>query len=274
MRWLRVVLARSVLVAAPFFERLKTYLSEVGKVLKGEADVASVFPNAADIGTSRERVYAEFLRQHLPKGATVTSGGFLFDMEGNESKQIDLIVLNDVSPQFNFHNPEGQGKSFACIDGCVAVGSIKSTLNSGQLVDALDNIASLPDKAPLESRHHPLVTIRNYEDWPYKVAYASDGMAMNAAINTINTFYEDNGSIPYHKRPNIVHVCGKYNIVRVGKDATTRGGAAIEENTFWGNPDTSDAYALLATVLGIQARLLSSNQVFYMYQELVNRLPM
>ena len=118
-------------MAGPFFERLKTYFSKVGEVLKGQADVASIFPNTTDIGISRERIYAEVLRQHLPKSCTVSFGGFLFDMEGNESKQIDLIVLNDTSPQFNFHNPSGQGKAFACIDGCVAVASINTHARSG-----------------------------------------------------------------------------------------------------------------------------------------------
>jgi len=139
-------------MAGPFFDRLKKYFTKVGEVLKGQADVASIFPNATDIGASRERIYCEVLRQHLPRSCTVSFGGFLFDMKGNESKQIDLIVLNDASPQFNFHNPDGQGKSFACVDGCIAVASIKSTLNSAQLVDALKNIASLPDKVPLGSR--------------------------------------------------------------------------------------------------------------------------
>jgi len=152
-----------------FFERLETYLSKAGEVLRGEADVASIFPNSQDIGTSRERIYAEVLKQHLPRSCAISFGGFLFDMEGNESKQIDLIILNDVSPQFNFLNPNGQGKSFACIDGCVAVASIKSTLDSAKLIEALDNIASLPNKVALkEGSHNILVKIRGYENWPYK----------------------------------------------------------------------------------------------------------
>jgi len=257
-----------------FFERLKTYFSKVGEVLKGEADAASIFPNTTDIGTSRERIYAEVLRQHLPKSCVVSLGGFLFDMEGNESKQIDLIILNDVSLQFNFHNPEGQGKSFACIDGCVAVASIKSTLNKGHLVDALDNIASLPNKVDLGNRKNPLVEIKNYEDWPYKIVYASDGFEIDTALKTINTFYEENKTIPNNKRPNIIHVCGKYNIIRVRENAATRGGEKIAENTFWGNSDISDAYALMWTISEIQNILLSSNQVFYNYMELINKLPM
>lgn len=262
-------------MTGPFFERLKKYLSNVGQVLKGEADAASIFPNPTDIGMSREIIYAEVLKQHLPDSCTVSQGGFLFDMEGNESKQIDLIVLNDVSPQFNFHNPAGQGKAFACIDGCVAVASIKSTLSSNELIDALENIASLPNKVALnEGSHNIFVRIRNYEDWPYKIIYASDGIALGTAIETINRYYDENNTIPNNKRPNIIHVCGKYHIFRAWKNATTRGGKEIEENTFFGNEDPSDAFALLATILHIQTNLIASKQVYYNYSELVNKLPM
>jgi hypothetical protein len=73
-------------------------------------------------------VYAEFLRQHLPTSCHVTLGGFLFDSEGRESKQIDIIVVDDMAPQFNFHNRDGQGKAFAGVDGCVAVAE---TMDSG-----------------------------------------------------------------------------------------------------------------------------------------------
>lgn len=258
-----------------FFERLKAYLSKVGVVLKGEADIASIFPNSTDVGTSRERIYAEVLRQHLPKGCSVFFGGYLFDMDGNESKQIDLIIINDVSPQFNFLNPNGQGKSFACIDGCIAVASIKSALNGNQLVDALENIASLPDKVTLkEGGYNQFVKIRNYDDWPYKIVYASDGIKIDTALKIINDFYKENKTIPFNKRPNIIHVCGKYNIIRIWKNARTRGGKEIPENTYWGSPDTSDAYSLLATILSIQTILLASNQVYYNYSELINKLPL
>jgi hypothetical protein len=263
-------------MAEPFFNRLKEYFTNVGSVLKGQADVASIFPNAIDVGTSRERIYAEILRLHVPQSCKVSFGGFLFDFEGNESKQIDLIVLNDTSPQFNFHNPDGKGKSFACINGCVAVASIKSTLDSTQLINALENIASLPDKVPLkEGMYNPLINITGwYEDWPYKVIYSSDGVSMATALQTINSFYKDNRDVPYNKRPNIIHVCGNYNIIRAGKNVMTRSGKAIEENSFHGQPDPSDSYALLYTILHIQEIVLASRQIYYKYGDLLDKLPM
>jgi hypothetical protein len=50
----------------PFYDRLETYFRKVGEVLRGEADAAAIFPNSTDLGMSRERIYADFLRHHLP----------------------------------------------------------------------------------------------------------------------------------------------------------------------------------------------------------------
>jgi len=166
----------------PFFERLKRYYSKVGEVLRGEADAASIFPNTTDIGISRECIYAEVLRQHLPSSCNVFLGGFLFDQSGDESEQIDIIVINESSLQFNFYR-DGTGKSFACIDGCVAIVSVKSMLDSPGLVDALQNIGSIPDKQPLETL--PLIKIVSYEDWPYKVIYASDGIQLPNLLQSL-----------------------------------------------------------------------------------------
>lgn len=78
--------------------RLKKYYIEVGNVLRGQADSASILPNPTDVGMSRERVHVEFLRLHLPSSCNVLFGGFLFNLDGDESKQLDLIVTSDSSP--------------------------------------------------------------------------------------------------------------------------------------------------------------------------------
>ena len=145
------------------------YYTSVGRVLRGEASAASVFPNTVDIGSARERVYAEVLRTHLPSSCNVAFGGFLFDQEGSESKQIDILITNESSLRFDFHKG-GTGKSFACIDGCVGVVSVKSKLDSYQLTDSLSNIASIPDKQPLpDGQIVGGLIIWHYDDWPYKI---------------------------------------------------------------------------------------------------------
>jgi hypothetical protein len=124
-------------MAKEFYTRLKNYYSKVGAVLRDEASISSIFPNSTDVGVTRERIYAEFLRSHLSPYCHVSFGGFLFDLEGKESNQIDLFVTSDSCLQFNFLSHESQGKAFSCIDGTVAVASLKSNLDS-------PNLGSLP----------------------------------------------------------------------------------------------------------------------------------
>lgn len=262
-------------MAKPFFNRLKNYYSKVGSVLRGESEAASIFPNNPDNGMSRERVYAEFLRLHLPSSCNVLFGGFLFNLEGDESKQIDVIVTSDTCPQYNFHNRDGYGKSFACITGTLAVSSLKATLNSNELIDALDNIASLPSKEPLGAHQKPfMLNLSNYDDWPFKIIFASDGVSLETLTQTLNSYYQKNSSIPQSHRPNLIHVAGKYNIVRVGNEGgRTRDGSLIPANTFWGQPDTTDVYGLIYAVNNIQIRCNAAKYLLFNYGGILDNIP-
>ena len=75
-----------------FYTRLRSYYKKVGEVLRGDADAASIFPNTSEIGIARELVYAEFLRNHAPSKCNVFLGGFLFHLDGTESKQLENRV--------------------------------------------------------------------------------------------------------------------------------------------------------------------------------------
>jgi len=245
------------------------YYTNVGKVLRGEAGAASVFANTIDIGASRERIYAEVLKAHLPSSCNVVFGGFLFDQEGNESKQIDILVINESSPRFDFHNKDGTGKSFACIDGCVGVVSVKSKLDSAQLIDSLENIASIPDKQPLPNDQIIGGITLDSSDWPCKIVYASDGITLSSLQESLTHFYSDNPRIPFHKRPNLIHVAGKYAIVRSKVDSTGPDGTAARSGDFIGKNDATDAFGILTATLYIQEIALASKYVLYCYRKML-----
>jgi hypothetical protein len=204
----------------PFFQRLKDYYESVGAVLRGEADAASIFPNTTDIGMSREKIYAEFLKNHVPSKCNVFFGGFVFGNDGSESGQLDIIVTTDTAPRFDFHNRSGDGKSFSPVEGTLAVVSIKSTLNKAQLEDSLKGIAAIPPTRPLGNRANPMIRIEGYEDWPYKVVYASNGIALHTLMDHLNEFYRLHPNIPVTRRPNIIHVAGLYVIFRLAEPMT------------------------------------------------------
>lgn len=257
-----------------FYDRLRDYYQKVGEVLRGEAEASAIFPNASDIGAHRERVYAEFLRNHLPASCSIMYGGFLFNIEGDESKQLDLIISCSTSPQYKMAESNSEGKSFSCIEGCLAVVSVKSTLDTKQLFDALENIASIPEKqSKKEIRLSPLMNLPNYEDWPYKIIYASDGISCEALLSSIRRFYDENPGIPYYHRPNLIHVGGKYNIVRIFPEGGKNfNGDPIPPHTFYPHEDQSDFYPLQLAVQHIQKNATASQHILFSYDQILTNL--
>src|SRR3972149_2841477 len=264
-------------MAGQFFQRLRAYYLEVAAVLRGEAKAASIFPNTTDIGMSRERVYAEFLRQHAPSKCNVFFGGFLFGEDGSESAQLDVLVTTDTTPRFNFHNKDGQGKSFSPVEGTLAVASIKSTLNKNELENALAGIASIPPTIPLGDRISFIFSIKNYDDWPYKIIYASDGISADALLGHLNSYYLSNPNIPLGRRPNVIHVSGKYVIFRATAgmilwNAVEQKNEELEIGTFRHVTRDPDLQGILRVLDELQLYATASTNIHYSYGEIMNRV--
>ena len=257
-------------MSKPFVEKLQEYYSNVSEALRNESAAASIFPNAGDIGTTRERIYVEFLRSCLPSACNVNLGGFLFNAEGDLSAQIDVIVTSDTCPQFNFNNRDGHGKTFSCIDGTLAVASLKSHLNRATLHEALDNLASLPSKQPLQAGMvSPLVSIPDYDDWPYKIVYAPDGVSLDTLEEALFDYVSRKRTRVFGL-PNIIHVAGKYSFTRTGsKETELTDGETIPPHTFVSEADPSDAGALSRVVVDIQGNLIASRQILWNYRDLL-----
>ena len=257
-----------------FYERLHKYYEDVAKVLRGEAAVAAIFPNATDIGTSREKVYKEFLKMHAPSKCNVLFGGFLFHENGDESNQIDILINVDTTPRFNFFNQDGTGKTFAPVEGTIGVVSVKSTLDKFQLFDALENIASIPPMASLEGRIPPFAVISDYEDWPYKIVYASNGSAGETIQRHVVEYYQEHSGIPATRRPHVIHVAGKYAIFRVvkGMKAKDLGDNVYPEGAFVLQKTNSDVSAIVWTLNGIQVNAQASSYILYTYTHIINRI--
>ena len=242
----------------PFYDRLNDYFEQVGCVLRGEADAASIFPNTTDIGMARERIYADFLRTHLPSSCNVQFGGFLFGLDGQESRQIDVIVTADVCPQFNFSNRDGRGKTFSCVDGALAVASLKSNLDTSHLHDALDNLASIPPKTPLDGRVLPSLNIPDYPIWPFKIIYAPRGISLETLSMSLLTYYVERPETPQTDRPNLIHVAGQGCIIRQGA-----------WRVLW---DSTDVVGLLYAITNIQSTVVAARHILFNYHDLLHKI--
>jgi hypothetical protein len=265
-----------------FLDRLREYYLNVAKVLRGEADAAKIFPNPTDKGGSRERVYVDFLRQHAPSKCNVFSGGFLFDESGAESKQLDVIITTDTAPRFNLHNEGGLGKSFSPVEGCLGVVSVKSNLNKDALFDALSGIGSIPPTQTLEGRKNPLFRIDDYPWWPLKVIYATDGIAAKTLAGHIAAFYSSNSAIPPERRPEFIHVLGKYLLIQANDDvrfakASSNNpvklleGKSIEGRYLIVDSDP-DLFAIARVLHKLQSYASQSSQINFEYSGIFNSI--
>lgn len=259
-----------------FYNRLSNYFEKVGEVLRGHADVASIFPNTSDIGLSRELTYTDFLIKFLPSKCNIFLGGFLFDTEGNESKQIDVIITSDTALRFNLYNPDGKGKSFGIVEGCLGIVSIKSNLSKNEIIDSLEGIASIPATQPIDNRVNPLLKFDNYENWPYKIIYASNGINPETALKHINDFYSTNSQIPFTRRPDIIHVIGKYFIFKSEKDIEIQYPDGtylkIAKNEYHYSDYHPDKQALIRVVLELQIRASIAGHILFDYTEILNKI--
>jgi hypothetical protein len=261
-----------------FFVRLRDYFEKVGAVLRGEADTASIFPNPSDVGLTREKVYAEFLKLHAPSKCNVFLGGFLFDMDGAESRQLDVIVTTDTAPRYDLHNKDGTGKSFSPVEGTLGVASIKSTLNKNELEDALDGLASIPPTRSLEGRESVGLEIIDYADWPYKIIYASNGIAAATLLQHVRDFYVANPSIPIERRPHIIHVAGKYLLLRVAPGMALSCGSTgqpldgPEIGTYQLITRNPDLQAIVLVLTSLQQCAQASAHILFSYDELIDKV--
>lgn len=253
------------------FERLTGYFQEVANVLAGEKSASSIFPNTSDTGMVREKVLKNFLNNHLPKRCEVINGGFVFDNQGHESNQLDIIVTNDLTLQFKHHN-----KSFNCIEGCNAVISVKSNLDKQQLFEALNNIASvpiMPDDAVNSITH----TIENREEilnHPIKIIFAYEGNQLETTMSNIREYY-DNNDISQRQRPHMIIVNNKYFIVRIeGQGGVNRAGQRIPPNTFYPmNPLNVGAFALLSMIGKIQTAANVNSHMLFSFNKYIDKVP-
>lgn len=250
-----------------FFDRLAAYYKQVASVLRGEASSASIFPNSTDVGSSRERIYAYFLRGHAPAKCNVFFGGFLFNSKGRESKQLDVIVGADSVARFDLHNQDRSGKSFAHVEGALAVASIKSKLDKKELFDALRGLESIPNlESPLIAS--TMLSIPDHADWPYKIIYASDGIAVETLLGHLRDFYLENSDISLDRRPNLIHIAGKYAITRIRNGDTVRvdsspSAIAMPVGYFYPITKDSDLQALVLASHELQKKANEATHIIF-----------
>ena len=236
--------------------------------------------NPTGIGAEREEVYRAFLERHLPKMCDVFLGGYVFDLQGNYSKQIDIIVTGDNTPRFRLSAGD---RYIAPLEGTIGVVEIKSKLDKTTLDNALHNCASIPSMPDSKGILAPILRMKreDWEDWPFKIIFAFDGIDSETLCAHIAKFYKDNPSVPVTRRPNLIHVLRKYVVARSSTNVkvTSVSGEVTDETTdgsYFPIEIGADVSAMVATLNDLQEKAFFSNYLMYKYgkwhQGILNRI--
>ncbi|MDE0128695.1 MAG: hypothetical protein OXQ86_03920 [Gammaproteobacteria bacterium] len=199
-------------VSKPVYEDMARYFAAVSEQLNGEARQAALLENSSVVGGDREEVYRRFLERHLPRACEVFRGGYVFNLEGHRSRQTDIIVTAGITPRFEM----GSGRlAIAPIEGTACVVEVKSCLTTTELENSLDALQELPligDSVAV----NPRIRVPPEQRWdrPYKVIFAYDGAAEQTVLARVNQYYRSNSAVPQERRPSLLHVLGKYTLVR------------------------------------------------------------
>lgn len=90
------------------------------------SDVISSAKHSVNLGSARESLIANFLKQNLPEFVSYHTGE-VFDRDDKRSGQIDIVLHPITSPKINLHN----AISIFPAESVLAALEIKSTLTSG-----------------------------------------------------------------------------------------------------------------------------------------------
>ena len=190
--------------------------------------------------------------------------------------KIDVIVTAGTTPRFEM----GSGnQAIAPLEGTVAVAEVKSNLNKTTLYEALDSFSELPVSAEPGRALNPSVKpppLERFWDFPFKIVFASSGVGKTTLSRHLDNYYIDNPNIPQECRPSIIHVLGKFVLVRVSQDMQAResDGSVAKNQTQVGDYRWFDTQSDLSAMLFVFSRLQSNaflaQQMIWKYDNMIN----
>lgn len=215
------------------FNELIDSFQAQSEALSNEAKSKLVLSNKGDIGGERENILADFLKKHLPSRCGLVKGGYIFDSEGLQSKQIDLIVTNDLALQFKQSVNPGLQKSLATVEGCYAALSIKSILDMDGLTDSIENLQSIP----LENKKiKPNPQVKDIQEFvkamPLTIVFAYTGVTLDTFKDYVLSYKSSNASL--EKFPDMIIVNNSYFGWKAGmEDINDAYGRKLSPNSLW-----------------------------------------
>lgn len=260
------------------YQAVSSFFESAAQQLLVGAQQNATLDNPTAVGSEREASIRSTLVRLLPSSCEVLRGGYLFDFEGNASRQIDIIVLSGSTPRFVVPH---DGQAFAPIEGTIAACEVKSRLDKERLTQALENFAALPVLQRPEKALAPYIKEPDAEFWwdvPYKVIFAFDALSPALLCQHLNDYYQQHADVPPECRPSMIHVLNRYFVVRMipGMTVHNADGSAAPNQPEVGDyhPLTNqpDTMGLVWLIAQLQERIFFSNHMLWPYHEWVNQL--
>lgn len=146
-------------------------------------------------GTALEKEFKRFLRDYLPKSIEISSGQII-DSNGNQSKQIDVILHDSQRTPYMFDEDDIQVIPIECV---YAVIEVKANIDSTELIQKIfENMKSVKDLQKI-SYVKPQGIVQNFvkiygkewDIWPvHYFVFALDSMTLETIrteVDRLNT---------------------------------------------------------------------------------------
>lgn len=194
-----------------FKDLLNHFQAESDKISNILSETA-IHDNRSDLGDIRENLLMDVLKRYIPSKFNIEKGGFLFDIEGNKSKQLDILITTEHTLKF-LHTVEENSKTFNCIEGCVAVISMKTNLNKSDLNDSILNLDSIPKIKKFAK--HPIYTNIDelVKELPLKIIFALRGSDYKTTWKNLHEILEEN-NITAEQSPDFIVINNEFTIAK------------------------------------------------------------
>ncbi|MEA1052694.1 DUF6602 domain-containing protein [Lamprobacter modestohalophilus] len=211
--------------------RIQNYFNGVVDKIASASLIASTAQHRPDIGSNREDIIRDFLLRHLPRRLFASIGGQVISHDGRESGQIDVIVSNDLGVRFDENE-----KTFVTAESVAGAITVKSSLNQAALIDALVNLASIPEPSSGAFDFKSLKPSSKdafLEHHPSLYVFAYEGISGETCLAHVNDFYSSHPDIPLRRYPKGIVVNQKYMIRFFRSETRASTGCVIPKDTFY-----------------------------------------
>lgn len=187
---------------------LLDHLENCKKYLLAYSDAIGIAGHKVNLGSAREALIANFLKNNLPKAVNYSTGE-LFDFNGVKSGQIDIVLTPSTAPQLNLFGDY----NLIASDTTLGVIEVKSSLttgneSNGSMAGAMSNCYKVKQLGKVNGGELKLSKSKIILSTVPYLIFAFTGLSDDAVLKNIDSHLADNGK-SFKDAPDIIVVLDK-----------------------------------------------------------------